>query len=64
MKLPDKSRKLTSDGSQKDGYMDETYSGFAGDEFYLYEVACAIADGDIDEMLLGWVKDGFAILCS
>ena len=66
--IPDRARKTTSHNGQEDdshgGMIDKAYNSFLDDGFYLYEIATAIADGDLDERRLGWIKDGFAILCS
>lgn len=33
------------------------------DDFYFYEVACAVADEELDQRRMRWLKDGFKALC-
>lgn len=38
-------------------------SGKLKDDFHLYEVACALAKGELDQRRMRWLKNGFKALC-
>ena len=44
---------------------DECLKSTDRDDFLLYDVACALADGELDEFRLQWIKRGFeTLLCA
>lgn len=55
-----------SQGDPRVKYGDENSDSSSGefkDDFYLYEVACAVADEDLDQRRMRWLKNGFKALC-
>lgn len=38
-------------------------TGELKDDFYLYEVACAVADEELDQRRMRWLRNGFKALC-
>jgi hypothetical protein len=44
---------------------DECLKSTDRDDFLLYDIACALVDGELDEFRLQWIKRGFeTLLCS
>lgn len=41
----------------------DSSSGELKDDFYLYEVACAVANEELDQRRMRWLKNGFKALC-
>ncbi|KAL9131999.1 MAG: hypothetical protein Q9217_000209 [Psora testacea] len=41
----------------------DSSSGEFKDDFYLYEVACAVADEELDQRRMRWLENGFKALC-